>query len=284
MGANHIGEISMLCDIVQPDLGLITNIGRAHLGEFGSFEAVVKAKTELYQFVRAKNRKIFINSENEILVFNSSGIDKITYGDSENAYCFCHLVGADPFLKVNYENEIISSQLIGKYNFENVAAAICIGKYFGVDLMNIKSAIEDYVPSNNRSQVVKTKKNTLILDAYNANPSSMRVAIENFHDMTGENKWLILGDMLELGEYEIEEHKSIIQLIADKKFNNVILVGKKFSKALLEMKINFSHQLLFENSDALVTRLKEKPLSEHSSLILIKGSRGIKLEKAVDFL
>jgi len=284
MGANHIGEIAMLCDIAQPDFGLITNIGKAHLGEFGSFEAVVKTKTELYQFIRNRNGKVFVNSENDLLISHTSEIDKITYGVSEKASCSCHLFDANPFLKVKYENEIISSQLIGKYNFENVVAAICIGKYFGVDSRKMKEAIEEYVPSNNRSQVVKTKTNTLILDAYNANPSSMCVAIENFYDMKGESKWLILGDMLELGEYEIEEHKNILLLVKEKKFENVILVGEKFSKALSELKMNFSDQLLFKNSDELAGRLKENNLSKTPSLILIKGSRGIKLEKAVEFL
>src|ERR1035437_9483959 len=284
MGANHIGEIAMLCDIAQPDYGLITNIGKAHLGEFGSFDAVVKAKTELYQFIRKKKGKVFVNCENDLLMLHSSGMDKTTYGISEKAFCSCRLSGAEPFLKVTYENELISSQLIGKYNFENVAAAICIGKYFGVDVRKIKEAIETYVPSNNRSQVIKTKINTLILDAYNANPSSMCVAIENFHDMKGENKWLILGDMLELGEYEIGEHKNILQLIAEKKFNNVILVGERFSKTVSEMRINFPNQLLFKNSDQLVNRLKLTPLSDTPSIILIKGSRGMKLEKAVEFL
>lgn len=284
MGANHIGEIAMLCDIAQPDYGLITNIGKAHLGEFGSFDAVVKAKTELYQFIRKKKGKVFLNCENDLLISHSSGIEKITYGSSETASCVCQLIDANPFLKISYENELISSQLIGKYNFENVAAAICIGKYFGVDAKKIKEAIETYVPSNNRSQVIKTKINTLILDAYNANPSSMCVAIENFHDMKGENKWLILGDMLELGEYEIGEHKNILQLIAEKKFNNVILVGERFSKTVSEMRINFPNQLLFKNSDELVNRLKLTPLSDTPSIILIKGSRGMKLEKAVEFL
>ncbi|MBI4947736.1 MAG: UDP-N-acetylmuramoyl-tripeptide--D-alanyl-D-alanine ligase [Bacteroidetes bacterium] len=284
MGANHIGEIAMLCDIAQPDYGLITNIGKAHLGEFGSFDAVVKTKTELYQYIRNKNGKIFINAENDLLISHSSGIDKITYGISEKAYCMCQLSDADPFLKVKYENEMISSQLIGKYNFENVAASICIGKYLGVDTRKIKEAIEEYVPSNNRSQVIKTKINTLILDAYNANPSSMRVAIENFYDMQGENKWLILGDMLELGEYEVEEHKNILQLIAEKNFKNIILVGNRFSKAMSEMNISSPRQLVCMNSDELINKLKSTSFFEFPSLILIKASRGIKLEKIVEYL
>lgn len=281
MGANHIGEIAMLCEIAQPDYGLITNIGKAHLGEFGSFENVVKTKTELFDYIRIKNGKVFINSENDLLMKNVSGIEKITYGISEKDFCCCKFFEANPFLKINYEHEIIASQLIGNYNFENISAAVCIGKYFGLEEKKIKEAIEEYVPSDNRSQVVETKRNTLILDAYNANPSSMRAAIENFYSMEGENKWLLLGDMLELGNYEMQEHKNILQLIADKKFKNVILVGERFSKAIGKEKNNF---FLFKNSDELVEKLKSNSPVNNPSLVLIKGSRGIKLEKIVEHL
>ncbi|MBI4930867.1 MAG: UDP-N-acetylmuramoyl-tripeptide--D-alanyl-D-alanine ligase [Bacteroidetes bacterium] len=288
IGANHIGEIAMLCEIAQPDYGIITNIGKAHIGEFGSFENIVKAKTEMYDFVGTKNGKLFINSENELLMSESKGIEKITYGILQKDFCTCQCIDSNPFLKIEYENEIISSRLIGKYNFENVAAAICVGKYFGIDNKKIKEALETYTPSNNRSQVVRTNNNTLILDAYNANPSSMRAAIENFYEMKEENKWLILGDMLELGEYEIQEHKNILKLIYEKKFQNVIMVGERFSKAMSKLKISFSNLFLFKNSDELVSKIKTLPFGEGkggvSSLILIKGSRGIKLEKIVEFL
>ena len=284
MGANHIGEITMLCETANPDYGLITNIGRAHIGEFGSFENIVKAKMELYRFILKKKGKIFINSENDLLLKNASGIEKISYGNSIVDYSQCQFKKANPNLKVKFENEIISSNLVGKYNFENVSAAICIGKYFGVDAIKIKEAIEEYVPSNNRSQVLQTKKNKLILDAYNANPSSMLAALENFSEMKNKNNWLILGDMLELGKYEIEEHKSILKLIADKKFQNVILVGDRFSKAVSESQLTFPKLLLFKNSEELAQKLKSNSPIESSSLILIKGSRGIKLEKVVEFL
>lgn len=291
MGANHVGEIAMLCDIAQPDFGLITNIGRAHIGEFGSFEAIVKTKTEMYEFLRRKKGKVFINSSNELLMSRASGIKQITYGNSAKDFCFCEIAGSNPYLKVKYDNDTISSQLIGKYNFENIAAAICIGKYFGVEPGKIKEAIEEYVPSNNRSQILKTKTNTLVLDAYNANPSSMKAALENFYDMPGENlpdrqagKWLILGDMRELGKYEVEEHKSILKLIGDMKFQNVILVGAVFSKAVSKMDpLSFKPQL-FTDSDELTLRLKQGPLDKAPSLIFVKGSRGIKLEKVVEFL
>jgi len=289
MGANHIGEIAMLCEIVQPDYGLITNIGKAHIGEFGGFESIVQAKTEMFQFLKKRSKKVFIHSANDLLMSRSSDIEKITYGSSGNNFCTCLLSGASPYLKVKYENDTITSQFIGKYNFENIAAAICIGKYFKVETRKIKEGVEEYIPSDNRSQVVQTKKNTIILDAYNANPSSMRAAIEDFYDLPAKafaqtGKWLILGDMHELGEYEKEEHKNILQLIAEKKFQNVILVGEKFSKAVSEMKINFSHQFLFKNSDELAEKFKSGPLIKSSSLVLIKGSRGMKLEKAVEYL
>ena len=284
MGANHTGEIAQLCEIAQPDFGLITNIGKAHIGEFGSFEAIVKAKTEMYQYLKKKNGKVFINSSNELLVSNASGIEQISYGSSQKDFCSCTLAEASPFLKVKYENETIASQLVGKYNFENIAAAICIGKYFDVEAKKIREAVEEYAPSNNRSQIVKTKINTIISDAYNANPSSMRAAIENFHEIKGENKWLILGDMRELGTYEVEEHKNILQLISAKKFSNVVLVGDVFIKAVSELKPDAFAPLMFKNSDELALHLKAEPLSKSPSLILLKGSRGIKLEKVVEFL
>lgn len=287
MGANHVGEIAMLCEIAQPGFGLITNIGRAHIGEFGSFEAIIKAKTEMYEFIRKSKGKVFINSSNELLMSYASELEKITYGSAQSDFCSCQLAGSDPFLAVKFENETIVSNLTGKYNFENLAAAICVGKYFGVEPKKIREAIERYVPSNNRSQIVKTKRNTLVLDAYNANPSSMKAAIENFYDMQGggaTGKWMILGDMRELGKYEVEEHKNILQFIAEKGFQNVVLVGSVFSKAFSESKLTGFTPILYNNSDEVVERLKREPLNTNLSLILVKGSRGIKLEKVVEFL
>ncbi len=296
MGANHIGEIAMLCEIAQPDYGLITNIGKEHLGEFGGMEGVIKAETELYQFIWKNNRKIFINADDELLMSHSENMERISYGRNKNEFCSCSLPYANFYLKVGFvrwntdsvtlfgENEIISTRIIGKYNFENISAAICIGKYFGIDAKKIKEAIEEYIPSNNRSQIIQTNTHTLILDAYNANPSSMQAAIENFSDMDGKEKWLLLGDMFELGEYEIQEHKNILKLISEKKFQNVILVGEIFSKAFLELKTSFPNLFLFKDSDALAEKLKSQSPIKDSSLILIKGSRGIKLEKVVEYL
>lgn len=281
IGANHVGEIAWLCEIADPDYGIITNIGKAHIGEFGSFENIIKAKTELFEHIRKKNGKIFINADNQLLLSNAFGIEKISYGGSENNFCRCEFLGANPCIKIKFDGEIISSNLVGKYNFENICAAICIGKYFGVCTTEIKKAIEEYVPTNNRSQVVKTSRNTLILDAYNANPSSMKASIENFSEMKGDSKWVILGDMLELGQYEQKEHRNILHLVKEKKFENVILVGEKFSEALAEMgELTY---MSVRNSDELIQQLKTE-IKISNSLVLIKGSRNIKLEKIVEFL
>lgn len=280
MGANHVGEIAMLCNIAQPDYGMITNIGKAHIGEFGSFENIIKAKTELYAYIKSNGKKIFVNAEDALLMKHARGIDQITYGTRSNAYCRSELVEVNPFLKIVYENQPIQSRLIGAYNFDNITVAICIGKYFGIGIADIKNAIEEYVPSNNRSQIVKTKSNEIVLDAYNANPSSMMVAIQNFYQMKGDDKWLILGDMLELGQYEVEEHKSIIKLIESKKFKHVILVGNRFDKAVLELGSNFP---VFKTSDELLNVISHQYRIK-DALILIKGSRGMKLERVVDFL
>ena len=281
MGANHVGEIKALCQIAKPDHGLITNIGKAHIGEFGSFEKIIEAKSELYDHLKATNGKAFVCADNGLLTERSEGMDRVTYGSSEKNYCSCKLVGADPFLKISFGAEAITTKLIGRYNYENATAAICIGKYFEIDIKLMKNSIEKYTPSNNRSQVIKTTYNTLILDAYNANPSSMRVAIENFSEMEGNSKWLIVGDMLELGKYEMEEHKNILELIKDKKFQNVILVGDKFQRSQSEMKSEYMH---FKTADELTSFLKTGTRIANGSLVLIKGSRGIKLEKAVEFL
>lgn len=280
MGANHVGEIAMLCNIAQPDYGMITNIGKAHIGEFGSFENIIKAKTELYTYIKSNGKKIFVNAEDALLMKHARDIDQITYGTRSNAYCRSELVEVNPFLKIVYENQPIQSKLIGTYNFDNITLAICIGKYFGIGIADIKNAIEEYVPSNNRSQIVKTKSNEIVLDAYNANPSSMMVAIQNFYQMKGDDKWLILGDMLELGQYEVEEHKSIIKLIESKKFKHVILVGNRFDKAVLELGSNFP---VFKTSDELLNVISHQYRIK-DALILIKGSRGMKLERVVDSL
>ncbi|MFH1003888.1 MAG: UDP-N-acetylmuramoyl-tripeptide--D-alanyl-D-alanine ligase [Bacteroidota bacterium] len=281
IGANHIGEISSLCEMAQPDYGLITNIGKAHLGEFGGFENVIKAKSELYQYLKKNKKKIFLNSGNPLLISLSEGIDKINY----DTISTCSLQEASPFLKIQFDDQIIFSQLIGTYNLENIASAICVGKYFCVENEKIKQAIEKYIPSNNRSQILKKGNNTIVLDIYNANPVSMRVAIENFSTMNGENKILILGDMLELGNYSANEHQEILKLIMNNNFERVILVGKNFMNAASEIKFSVREKFFFNTSDELVHDIQNIPsLQNKSSFILIKGSRGIKLEKVMEYL
>jgi len=274
MGANHVGEIKMLCEITRPDFGLITNIGSAHIGEFGSFENIVKAKTEMYEYLKKKNGKIFINTDNELLVSKSDEIDKIYYGKSDASYCLCNPIEESSFLKIHFENEIISTQLMGTYNFENVAAAICIGKYFGVETPQIKQAMEEYIPSNNRSQLVKKEKsgNNVTADCYNANPSSMEAAINSSSAPVA-----ILGDMFELGNYSEEEHKRIFNL-AEQKFHALIVVGQNFSEAAKGSKCKF----FFTTDDAFDWLKKNQVIT--NSQILLKGSRGMKMEKLLEVL
>lgn len=287
MGANHQREIAMLCNIAEPDYGMITNIGKAHLEGFGGYEGVIKAKREMYQFIEQKGGKLFVNMDNQLLVELSKGIPKITFGTSSSLDFTGQLVDCNPFVKLKCkakedtqsieEKLVITTQLIGHYNFENILAAACIGHYFKVSDEQIKNGLENYVPSNNRSQVMQTKNNTLLLDAYNANPSSMSVAIENFAQMDQKNKMVILGDMLELGDDSAKEHDAIVNLLQKKNISNVVLVGPHFINAGKSMNVQ-----TFAAVDELVDHLKQHPVKD--TTILIKGSRGIKLEKVVEVL
>ncbi|PIP53957.1 MAG: UDP-N-acetylmuramoyl-tripeptide--D-alanyl-D-alanine ligase, partial [Bacteroidetes bacterium CG23_combo_of_CG06-09_8_20_14_all_32_9] len=219
MGANHHGEIKTLCEIAEPNFGLITNIGKSHLEGFGSLEGVINSKTEMYHFIKQHNGKIFINTDNNLLMSRINEILSITYGVNENCFIAGKNPLSNPFLELKWKTNgitnwnLLKTNLVGNYNFENVLSAICIGTYFNVDERNINEGITNYQPTNNRSQILKTSKNTLLIDAYNANPTSMNAALDNFFEMSGENKVLIIGDMLELGESSINEHKSIYQKI-----------------------------------------------------------------------
>ena len=285
LGANHVGEIKHLSNLAKPTYGLITNIGKAHLEGFGSIENIIKAKSELYDNIKENKGKLFVNYDNEKLMNLSENIPKITYGKSHNADYIGKIAKNDNFLKIIYSEKKhihqkyeINTNLIGSYNFENVMAAICIGTFFEVNKNHIKEAIETYNPTNNRSQFIKTKNNTILMDAYNANPSSMKLALEHFHSMNLTNKTVILGDMLELGEDEDKEHSKILDLALKQKFNNIILVGEKFCNvANKEKNVTF-----FTNAPELINWLIKNPQSNKS--ILIKGSRGIKLEAILDYL
>lgn len=279
MGANHVGEIALLCSIANPTHGFITNIGKAHIGTFGGFENIIRAKSELYQHLITTNGQVFINSNNEILTNMAKRFAKPLFYPKKGDYYHSELLASDPFLRIQAENgEEITTQLVGGYNFENAAAALCIGKFFGVDEKLANQAVADYVPGNMRSQIVKKGSNTIILDAYNANPSSMAAAIENLAAMNASKKVAILGDMFELEEEAEAEHRAIGKLLKQKSFDRVYLCGKLMQSAKQE----FPNAVLFERKEDLIAELKRNPVVD--STILVKASRGIGLETIVEFL
>lgn len=279
MGANHVGEIALLSSIAQPTHGFITNIGKAHIGTFGGFDNIIRGKSELYQYLLDTGGTVFINSQNEILSNMAKRFSSPVLYPSRGDYYHCELLDADPFVILKAENgDEIRTQLLGKYNFENIATALCIGKFFGVDAKEANAAVSAYVPANMRSQVVKKENITIILDAYNANPSSMKAAIENLAAMKSGRKVLILGDMFELeGEAE-QEHQQLGKLVQDLGFNEVYLCGSLMKVAQLEIP-SAKH---FGNKDDLIAELQANQFED--ATILIKASRGIGLESVVDFL
>jgi UDP-N-acetylmuramoyl-tripeptide--D-alanyl-D-alanine ligase len=267
MGANHQKEIEFLCNIAQPTFGVITNIGSAHLEGFGSLQCVIDTKKELYEFINYNKGHLFVNAGDELLLSLSKGISQITYGTSGDIFGL--ITEITPLLSIKYNNEIINSHLIGDFQFENILLAICIGNYFNISNENIKKSIENYIPTNNRSQLVKTKKNTLILDAYNANPSSMKAMLSSFANQQYKNKLCILGDMLELGVESNKEHLDIIKLTNQLELE-CIFVGEIF------------HSLTnnsFKNKQELVKHIQGNNI--HKRTILLKGSRGIGLEQLI---
>ena len=277
MGANHINEIAQLCSIAQPDFGLITNIGKAHIEGFGSFEGVVKTKNELYEHLRNNGGKIFVNNDNTLLRELSKDLTCFSYGKDNNADIKAEVVSFNPYLTIRWNDNEIKTNLIGEYNFENVLAAISIGTYFNVDKTQIIKAIEDYYPTNNRSQYIKTDKNEIVMDAYNANPVSMSNAIRNFRRISSNNALLILGDMKELGKDSENEHSIIISLVKELGFNKVFLVGEELLKADIDK--SFSH---FSDVDELISYINTHEVKNHK--ILVKGSNSIHLEKLKNIL
>ena len=279
MGANKVGDIAELCEMARPTHGLITNIGKAHIEGFGGFEGVIRGKSELYQYLLDHHGKVFINSQNEILNKMAERFDRPYYYPDYSDYYHCELVTADPFLVIRSDKgNLIETNLVGKYNFENIAAALCVGKFFEVDNKKANRAISKYTPSNNRSQIIKKGNNMLILDAYNANPVSMRAAIENIAEMESGNKVVILGDMNELGEISEEEHYKIGELTKERHFNKVIFCGKK----ILAAKNANPESTYFKEKDQLIDYLHENPFDK--ALILIKASRSLGLEQLVDVI
>lgn len=280
MGANHQGEIAQLCSIAEPTHGLITNIGKAHIEGFGGYEGVIKGKSELYKWLLATSGEVFVNADNPLLTDLSTGIRRILYGKQEDNFTSGEFIENSEMLAIKWETgsgkTTIETNLVGSYNFENVMAAICIGTYFKVPPAKIKSAICSYLPSNSRSQAMKTAKNSIILDAYNANPTSMQAAIENFRHMKAKPKMVILGDMLELGDESLAEHLSIVRMIEESDFESVILIGPDF------MQVAGKRFTSFRTADEAYIWLKSENIQDFN--ILVKGSRGIKMEKVLDAL
>ncbi|MFV0311005.1 MAG: UDP-N-acetylmuramoyl-tripeptide--D-alanyl-D-alanine ligase [Dysgonomonas sp.] len=280
MGASHVGEIKVLSEMAMPNYGVITNIGHAHIEGFGSYENVIKAKGELYEYIRStRDGKIFIDYDNSLLREMSEGITSIYYGLEEDLFISGKVLSIRPFLEFEWKfgsrRNKVKTNLIGEYNLSNALAAITIGKYLGVKASLICKAIEEYQPTNNRSQLKETDRNMLIIDAYNANPTSMHAALENFDHMDVNHKVLILGDMKELGPDTDLEHQKVADYVSHHNFDRVIFVGDNFSRITTDYP-------RFKDLDSLKYYLKENPIED--SYILLKGSRGVQLERCIDVL
>ena len=293
MGASHPGDIKELVDIALPNYGLITNVGKAHLLGFGSFEGVKKTKGELYDYLRRTADKVFLNVDNPHLCSMAS--ERNLQYDPERPYSLVIPYGLDyqqasvlpsdaeyPFLRINVEGREVRTNLVGAYNADNVMAAICVGRQFGISLDEAAAAIEAYSPSNNRSQMVRKERNTLIIDAYNANPSSMDSALNNFANIQADRKVVMLGDMLELGSDSVQEHVNIVKKVMSMDLEDIYLVGGEFGAALAETGVADERIQHFSSSDKLVEKLIDS--SVENSVVLIKGSRGIRMEKVAEKL
>lgn len=280
MGANHPGEIKTLVHIAEPDYGIITNVGKAHLQGFGSFEGVIRTKGELYDFLRAKGgATIFIQNENPYLNGIAEGLTCVRYGQTAGLYVSGELISCSPFLSFRWTAEGVSHEvnthLIGSYNLDNMLAAAAIGRYFGVSDDDISSALASYLPHNNRSQLKETADNKLIVDAYNANPTSMMAALKNFRQVEAPHKMVILGDMKELGEASREEHQKVVDYLKECGFDRVVLVGLEFAAA------THSYQT-FQHVDEVLADIRiHKPQGYY---ILIKGSNSMKLSQLPEYL
>lgn len=280
MGANHVGEIKRLCQVTEPTHGLITNIGIAHIEGFGSPEGVIKAKSELYDYIRESDGLLFVNESQEILNDLSKGMKKITYGPVRDANFNGEVISSEPFVSMRIRNHEgvfeLSTMLFGSYNQHNILAAWAVGEYFGVSPEMIVQQIESYRPSNMRSQVVETERNMVILDAYNANPTSVQYALDDFLKAEGTKKMVILGDMLELGEISHEEHRKILELVRNMNFHEAIFVGPVFQDIAADSDHSFSDQ------EEAARWLKDRDYSGYK--VLVKGSRKIGLESLLTYL
>ncbi len=284
MGANHQGEIDALCKIAEPGFGVITNIGKAHLEGFGGIEGVKKGKSEMYRYLKEKNGTVFVHGDDDVLMELSAQNNKVTYGTKKLYDIVGKYSESNLFVELAWRTRYaahelkdapyVKSNVVGVYNYYNALCAACVGNFFKVEDDLVREAIEGYVPTNNRSQLHKTANNVLILDHYNANPSSMSLAIENFSQMQFQNKMLVLGDMLELGGEAFKEHALILQLLREKKMEDYILVGPIFSALQKEKS--------FVSSEKALEYLQKNPAKQKT--ILIKGSRGIALEEVIKAL
>jgi UDP-N-acetylmuramoyl-tripeptide--D-alanyl-D-alanine ligase len=292
MGASHPGDIKELVDIALPNYGLVTNVGKAHLLGFGSFEGVKSTKGELYDYLRRTSDKVFLNVDNPHLCQMAS--ERNLQSDPERPYSLILPYGLDysgakvlpsspeyPYLRIDLDGRVIATNLVGAYNADNVMAALAVGEYFGVSREEAVKAVEAYVPSNNRSQMVKTERNTLIVDAYNANPTSMAAALSNFANVQSDSKVAMLGDMLELGADSVAEHVKVVGLAVETGLSEVCFVGSEFEKALKEVEHPAGYRS-FLTSQELADYLKSASVS--GSVVLIKGSRGTRMEKVIETL
>ena len=278
MGANHLNEIALLCKIAEPNFGYITNFGIAHLEGFGSTEGVIKGKSELYNYLMNKKNLIFYNSENkkQISLINNYK-NTFSYGINSESDCVIKKSGSENSLNVKYQNKIIKSNIYGDYNFENICIAIAIGEYFEIDFNDIKNGIESYFPKNNRSQITVKENNTIVLDAYNANPTSMSLALKSFKKANYKNKMIIVGDMFELGKDSSHYHQEITNTLEKINDSIIYIVGECFCNTKHSDKIKS-----FSSTKELINNLSKTNISNYS--ILVKGSRGMKLEKIIEFI
>ena len=277
MGANHLKEIAFLAQLAAPTMGYITNFGKAHLEGFGSLEGVIKGKSELYDYLKENKGTAIVNGDDQKQIQQSDGLNRYIFSFAKNAQNhLSNTVNEAGYCTVKTGDTTITSQLTGTYNFDNINAAVSIGKYFKIPLSKIQRGIAAYYPSNNRSQWIKTTKNNILLDAYNANPTSMSAAIKSFINVDAKAKLIILGDMLELGQYAQSEHQAIVDTIKESNIQDTILVGPLFGTT------NAESFKCFDNTDSVKKHLAKQAIQDHT--ILIKGSRGIALEQLLDLL
>ena len=268
MGANHQKEIEFLCTICKPDLGYITNFGKAHLEGFGGIEGVIKGKSELYTYLKENNKISFVNANDAIQVQLTTNLNSVLLNNTIATSAI------QPFLAVKYKDQVIHTHLVGAYNVDNLKAAISIGEYFTISQENIISAIKNYIPTNNRSQIIKKKNNTILMDAYNVNPSSTMVALDNLNKTTHQKKTVILGDMFELGDYSTKEHQNIVDYCNTLHLDRCIFVGEAYGKTSASEK--------YKNFESLKDKIKQSPFK--NCYILIKGSRGMSLERLLEVI